>query len=404
MSLTYEEFIDEQLVPVLKIGKIQSSPTMHCWPLKKKLAYLTERKEILYGIWSLENGGNKFSKNFYRAFANEARVLLLSEHNSMPKLKAFQEQIAKEVVEIFDNPKILNYYYHKHEAEITMIRYHSDSYIKSRVLDYKNLYTDKRVGANRFFGLLASFQSEIWLLYQRTQVENWNVFLSYFDEIIRNSDINNQKLNNYQKNNLSEVTENLSDAAFKNNDLFNLHNLKSQKRFIGFANQDSKGKEDFLSSYFDEYQRLESKVCFWVSLYKFPWIKYYKHYAPFREAIDTEISLNAGTHKLPSQLYELIRELVDYKFEKVEFVKNFLEPLEDKEIRLARANPQAHLKKWNKEIYQLMEGNIYTQEELQRIKNMCYLRAMCILPREQLKVKFPTDYFASSVYETKIKE
>jgi len=409
MSLTYEEFIDDNLVPALKIGKIPSSLGMHDWSLKKKLSYLTERKEILYAIWSLESGGNKFSKNFYRAFANEARVLLLSEHDSMPQLKAFQEQIAKEVLEIFDDPNILKYYYHKHEALITLIKYHKDAYVKSRVLDYKNLYTDNRVGSNRMYGMLASFQSEIWLLYQRTQVDNWDVFMKYFDDVIRNNDINIEKLKNYQE----RFARKKSNVVFEedppvsgkpNGHLFGLKNVKSQKRFNSIAKKDSSDKKDFVYTYYNEFQQLESKVCFWVSLYKYPWIKYYKHYASFRSAIDTEISLNADTQKLPSELYQLVRELVDYKFEKVEFVKNFLEPFEDKEVQIARANPKEHLLNWNNEIIALMDKRTYSVSELEAIRNMCYLRAMCLLPREEAKRKFDTSYFASSVYETRTKE
>ena len=390
MQLTYEEFESDKITPILKIMKIPSSPQMHRWTLTKKLNYLTERKEILYGIWSLEPGGNIFSKNFYRAFANEARLLLSTNHNHMDKLKSFQEEIFKEVCAIFDDPTILNDYYKKHEQEITLIKYHKDEYIKSRVVDYQNLYADESVSANKFMGLSASFQSEIWLLYQRAVVENWKVYMQYFDVTIRQSEINIEKMQNYQKTYKKAFGEKTPPLTMEDTlpqrdkrkeikeSIFPINpqalNKKSEKKFNRLAH---KNRTDY-KSFYDEYQTLEHKVDYWIDLYKYPWIKYRTHYQSFREAIGTEIMLHERSQLMPQELYDLVKDLVDFKFEKVEFIKNFLDTKENPEIVVARSEPYEALRIWNNEIAKLMKGKEFTKDELKDIKNMCYLRASCL--------------------------
>ena len=105
MYYSIKEFIDDNKVIPLQVLDTPSSPNMQEWALKKKFKYLTERKELLYGIWSFEVGGNRYPKNFYRAFANEARLLLLYDHNQMDRLIKFQNEIFEEVKQIQANPK-----------------------------------------------------------------------------------------------------------------------------------------------------------------------------------------------------------------------------------------------------------------------------------------------------------
>lgn len=414
--ITYEEFENDEITPTLSITTIPSSVSMHKWTLKKKLAYLTERKEILYAIWSLEPGGNIFSKNFYRAFANEARMLLNTEHNHMDKLKEFQNGIFKEICLIYENPEILNAYYKAHEHEMTLIRYHKDSYIKSRIIDYKNLYSDPNVSANKFWGLSASLQSEIWLLYQRSVVENWDVYMKYFDTQIRQSQTNFDKIVKYNttykenhptnsKSYLYKITPKDEKIAMKKSSAFSEETIettdkKGEKQFQSLSEKNKKDYKEF----HDEYKNLEQKVLFWVNLYKYPWIKYRLHYQAFREAIDTEIMLNELSAKMPTELYDLVKSLVDYKFEKVEFIKNFLNCKEHKEIAKARAAPQEHLSKWNDEITNLMKGHTFTPEQQKAIKNMGYLRAMCIYHVDEQSQNNEQSSFDKNKYKRKTLE
>ncbi len=401
MYYSLEEFIDDNKVIPLQVMDLTSSSTMQGWTLNKKLKYLTERKELLYGIWSFEVGGNKYPKNFYRAFANEARLLLLYEHDKMPRLVEFQNKIFEEVQAIQHDPEILSQYYLKHEKQLTLIRYHKDEYIKQRVTDYRYLLKDLPT-KHKVLGGVMSLQSEIRLLYQRSFVENWETYNQYIDyilyedyPILEQSDEEKTSILNLDKalekristpaTSETKITDIASNDArpsveksvekknIKPAEKFNVNVRKSEKKYEKYASNSIAKKNR--ENYQKEFLLLDDKICFWLSLYKDPRVIFSRHYQAFRDAIETEITINEMSGSMPKPLYDLARELVDYKFEKVEFIKNFLQYREDLIVTEVKKDPKKYLDDYWKEIHSIIHDQDITPEFGKRIHDMYALKS-----------------------------
>ncbi len=401
MYYSLDEFIDDNKVIPLQVMGISPSHNMQNWSIKKKLSYLTERKELLYGIWSFEVGGNKYPKNFYRAFANEARLLLLYEHDKMPKLVEFQNKIFEEVQAIQHDPEILSQYYLKHEKQLTLIRYHKDEYIKQRIADYQYLLFDMP-SKHKVYGVAMSLQSEIRLLYQRSFVENWETYNKYIDYVLyEDCQILNQqaeekifdtyfnetlekristlaapesKISNSEQNTDAISTGNSKEkCVLKPAEKFGVNMRKSEKKYAKFANSRIAKKDR--ENYQKEFLLLDDKICFWLSLYKDPRVIFSKHYQAFRDAIETEITINEMSGAMPKALYDLARELVDYKFEKVEFIKNFLKYREDLIVTEVKKDPKKYLDNYWKEIHSIIHDQDITPEFGKKIHDMYALKS-----------------------------
>ena len=373
MLYSLEEFLDDEKVKPLQVMEICSNPDMYKWPLKKKLRYLTERKEILYGIWSLENGGHKFSKNFYRAFANEAKLLLTLNHDNMQRLIEFQNQILDEITIIRDNPEMLYAAYEKHEKQLTLIRYHKDEYIKQRILDYKNLLKATNSKA-KSYGVILSLRSEIRLLYQRGYVDNWETINNYMAVIF-------DKPKTPPQSDLSpkivDKRPNVSSTKRQPNNMKStirdINHSKAEKKFLTYSEKNSFSQEK--NAYHQKFMELDDKIYFWICLYKDPGIVYFRDYQRFRDAINTEIDVSELSGEMPPELYQIARNLVDFKFEKVEFIKNFLEFREDDEVTKVKENANAYLANYWQEILSNIEGKQISPEFAKRINEMFKLKA-----------------------------
>ena len=298
-------------------------------------------------------------------------------------------------------------YYKKHEKQLTLIRYHKDEYIKQRILDYNNLFMNMP-SKHKVYGAALSIQSEIRLLYQRTYVENWNTYNRFIDYTLYGVSEKNAPIKLTPKNNSStktkqpqsEIEEDYFDEASDQIDSiisakinsihvdkeilplqkFTANQRRSEKKFDDYAQK--KIPEKDREKYQREFLILDDKICFWLSLYKDPRVIYSKHYNAFREAINTEIDINELTQKMPATLYQLTRDLVDFKFEKVEFIKNFLQYREDVIVTQTKKDAKKYLDDYWEEIHEIISDKKLTPEFSKRIHDMYVLKS-CLLSQSK---------------------
>ena len=308
------------------------------WKFEDKIKYLNEYKDFLYEIWYQKIKAadakdhlevNKLTQhNFYLAFSSFAKnILRINFDEYVSEIVNYQKQVEKEFERVRFNTKELKSLCQNHSSNLQEEAHQvlsnakiRNNYLKSRLIEFRNIYIAPTTNVNRMTDIKAGFKGECWLIAGQNQAfaseKDIDTFIQFWftqiNEIL--PPIYSFKLQIEKENNKPEV---------------------QVKKYVVYF-KDAEQNNPSLAEFKDNYYELCQKINFLSHIYEDSIFKYKKDYPRFRKASKTLTQLYLKSNKIPQELVPYVEKYTNNRYEKLEAYKHSAHPTVAPQIISAR--------------------------------------------------------------------